>query len=198
MPPCWRSSIAPILCQKEQSYLFGNAQTLSVNGVRVDVSDCAKQSLPKHVKKVAKMRLFTFIEAHMQEILNEWDEFAKTIFTEGQKRYLLRDHAHEILLELMADMKTTQSAQAQVDKSKGVTSPFHPSDNAASVHGIMRNNEGFTVSELAAEFRSLRASILRLWLPKIDAMSKEVVTDIVRFNEAIDEALADSITTHAC
>ena len=154
--------------------------------------------MPKHVRKVAKMRLFTFIEAHMQEILNEWDEFAKTIFTEGQKRYLLRDHAHEILLELMADMKTTQSAQAQVDKSKGVTSPFHPSDNAASVHGIMRNNEGFTVSELAAEFRSLRASILRLWLPKIDAMSKEVVSDVVRFNEAIDEALADSITTHSC
>jgi len=144
------------------------------------------------------MRLFTFIESHLEEILNEWDKFAETLFANNKPRYLLRDHAREMLLELMTDMKTTQSAQAQVDKSKGVTSPFHHSDNAASVHGIMRQNEGFTVSELAAEFRALRAAILRIWLPKIDVMSKEVVTDIVRFNEAIDEALADSITTHAC
>lgn len=144
------------------------------------------------------MRLFTFIESHLEEILNEWDKFAETLFTKNKPRYLLRDHAREMLQELMADMKTTQSAQAQVDKSKGVVSPFHDSDNAASVHGIMRQNEGFTASELAAEFRALRAAILRIWLPKIDVMSKEVVTDIVRFNEAIDEALADSITTHAC
>ena len=144
------------------------------------------------------MRLFTFIESHLEEILNEWDKFAETLFTKNKPRYLLRDHACEMLQELMADMKTTQSAQAQVDKSKGVVSPFHDSDNAASVHGIMRQNEGFTASELAAEFRALRAAILRIWLPKIDVMSKEVVIDIVRFNEAIDEALADSITTHAC
>ena len=142
------------------------------------------------------MRLFTFIESSLEEILTEWDEFAEAIFPERTPRYLLRDHAREMLLELMADMKTHQTAQAQVDKSKGV-SPFHPSDSAASVHGVMRNNEGFTVSEVAAEFRSLRAAVLRLWLPKIDVMSKEVVTDIVRFNEAIDEALADSITTYA-
>ena len=143
------------------------------------------------------MRLFTFIESNLEEILVEWDEFAEAIFPDRSPRYLLRDHAREMLRELMADMKTHQSAQAQVDKSKGIVSPFHPSDSAASIHGVMRNSEGFTVSEVAAEFRSLRAAVLRLWLPKIDLMSKEVVTDIIRFNEAIDEALADSITTYA-
>lgn len=144
------------------------------------------------------MRLFTFIESHLEEILSEWDKFAETLFSKGEPRYLLRDHAREMLQELMSDIKTTDSAQAQVDQSKKPASPFHPSDSAANIHGVMRHNEGFTVYELAAEFRSLRASILRMWLPKIDVMSKEAVTDVVRFNEAIDEALAESFSTYAC
>ncbi len=142
------------------------------------------------------MRLFNFIEANLDVILDEWDTFAKTLFHEGKQHYLLRDHAREMLMELMTDMKTDQTAQEEFDKSKGVSSPYHPSDSAANVHGMMRSNEGFTGNEIAAEFRSLRASILRLWLPKIDAMSIEVITDIIRFNEAIDEAIADSMTAH--
>ena len=144
------------------------------------------------------MRLFTFIESNIEEILNEWDKFAETLFPKGAQRYIMRDHAREMLSELVSDMKTSQSAQEQVEKSQGGSSPFHPSDSAANVHGVMRSNEGFSVPDIAAEFRALRAAILRLWLPKIEVMSKEVVTDIVRFNESIDEALADSITTHAC
>ena len=143
------------------------------------------------------MRLVTFIKFHLEEILIEWDKFAGAIFPDRTPRYLLRDHGREMLLELMTNMENHQSAQAQVEKFNETVSPFHPLDNAASIHGVMRNSEGFTVSEVAAEFRSLRAVVLRLWLPKIDVMSQEVVTDIVKFNEAIDEALADSITTYA-
>ena len=133
----------------------------------------------------------------MDVILDEWDTFAKTFFKDNSRRYLLRDHAREMLIEMMADMKTAQTAQEQVDKSKGVASPYHPSDSAASVHGMMRSNEGLSALEIAAEFRSLRASILRLWLPQIGVMTKEVVTDIIRFNESIDEALADSMNANA-
>ena len=144
------------------------------------------------------MRLYTFIQSHLDEILNEWDKFAETLFPKEMPRYLLRDHAREMLTELMADMKTTQSPQAQFEESKEVASPFHPSDSAASVHGIMRQNEGFSVPELAAEFRSLRAVILRMWLPKIDDLSEEVVADVVKFNEAIDDALTESIAVCIC
>ncbi|MFM9879613.1 MAG: RsbRD N-terminal domain-containing protein [Burkholderiaceae bacterium] len=144
------------------------------------------------------MRLSEFITSSTEEILVEWDKFARTLFSEEDKNktYLLRDHAREILLELTADMETSQSLKQQVDKSKGVVSPYHPDDSAANVHGVLRHDEGFTVSQVAAEFRALRASVLRLWLPKISVMSKEVVIDIVRFNESIDEALADSIVTY--
>ena len=144
------------------------------------------------------MRLSTFIESSQEQILAEWDAFAKTLFPPEDKRnkHLLRDHAREILLELTADMDTDQSPQQQSDKSKGVVSPYHPDDSAANVHGVLRHDDGFTVSEVAAEFRALRASILRLWLPQIAIMSEEVVIDIIRFNESIDAAVADSIITY--
>lgn len=144
------------------------------------------------------MRLSTFIESNMEEILGEWDKFAKTLFSAEDKNnaYLLRDHAREVLLEMTIDMETNQSPQQQAEKSKGVVSPYHPDDSAANVHGVLRHDDGFTVSQVAAEFRALRASVLRLWLPKISVMSKEVVVDIIRFNESIDEALADSIVTY--
>ena len=38
---------------------------------------------------------------------------------------------------------------------------------------------------------------MRLWLPKLDVLSQEVINDIVRFNESIDEAIADSIISYS-
>jgi hypothetical protein len=144
------------------------------------------------------MKLSEFIDSNIEEILREWDKFAKTLFPPEEKNnaHLLRDHAREVLLEITKDMDTAQSPQQQAQKSKGVASPYHPDDSAANVHGVLRHDDGFTVSQVAAEFRALRASVLRLWLPHISVMSEEVVVEIIRFNESIDEALADSIVTY--
>ena len=144
------------------------------------------------------MRLSQFINRNVEEILAEWDKFAATLFPADLKAhaYMFRDHAREMLAEITRDMVTEQSAHQQSEKSKGA-SPFHPDDSAANVHGVLRQDDGFTVSQVAAEFRALRASVLRLWLPHIDVMSEEVVLDIIRFNEAIDEGLADSLITYS-
>src|SRR5690606_15215745 len=42
-------------------------------------------------------------------------------------------------------------------------------------------------------FRALRASVLRLWLAENGETSEDKVTDIIRFNEAIDQAIAESV-----
>ena len=132
------------------------------------------------------MKLSTFIQLEIEVILREWDTFAMTLFPEKDKSdvYLFRNYAREILSELMIDMETKQSLQEQADKSKGIASPFHIDDCAANVHGILRHDDGFTVSQVAAEFRALRATVLRLWLPNISMMSKEFL------------AVADSIVTY--
>jgi hypothetical protein len=148
------------------------------------------------------MKLSQFITTHIEEILAEWDKFAATLFAPELKKdaHLFRDHAREMLMEMTKDMETDQSLHEQSQKSKGVASPYNPDDSAANVHGMLRQDDGFNVSEVAAEFRALRACVLRLWLPRIPVMSEEIVVEIVRFNEAIDEALADSLITynHCC
>ena len=144
------------------------------------------------------MQLSKFIEIHQKEILVEWDTFAKTLFSGVDKAHisLLRDHAREILVELVSEMEQKESSQQQKAKSMGAASPFHPVESAANVHGMLRHDDGLSFTSLAAEFRALRASVLRLWLPNIPVVTKQVLLDIVRFNEAIDEALADSIDTY--
>lgn len=156
-------------------------------------------SMPwRHNTSVTLMRLSAFIEVNLEEILREWDSFARTLFPAKDRlsALLLRDHAREMLVELMHDIRTPQSPQQQIDKSQGKPSAYHLDESAASIHGALRHDEGFSVSQVAAEFRALRAVVLRLWLPEISVLPKEVADDIVRFNEAIDEALADSIVTY--
>lgn len=144
------------------------------------------------------MRLATFIETHKTEILNEWDTFAKTLFSgiDASKMILIRDHAKEMLLELSNEMLQKESSKQQKEKSQGAPSPGHPAESAANIHGLLRHHDGLSFTSLAAEFRALRASVLRLWLPNIPVITKQVLLDVVRFNEAIDEALADSISTY--
>lgn len=144
------------------------------------------------------MRLSTFIETHKAEILKEWDNFAQKLLIPKDKdaAFRLRDHAGEIMLELVADMTTKQSQQQQSDKSQDMESAKALPESAANIHGMLRHNDGMTVSEVVAEFRAIRATVFRLWLPTLTHMSADVVDDVIRFNESIDEAVADSIVSY--
>lgn len=135
----------------------------------------------------------------MKEILTEWDDFARTLFPANLKvtGYALRHHAHEILLELMRDMDAPHCAQQQTDKSKGNVSRDYQIESAADIHGTLRHDSGFTLTQVAAEFQALRATVLSLWLPKIRVMTSDIAIDLVRFNDAIDRALAESLVTYS-
>lgn len=65
----------------------------------------------------------------------------------------------------------------------------------SATHGTLREVNGFSLVQLTAEFRALRASVLRLWLPSISEFNQEVHEELVRFNEAVDQALAESAAT---
>jgi len=43
----------------------------------------------------------------------------------------------------------------------------------------------------------LRATVLRLWLPHVEQFDEHVARDMVRFNETIDQALAESVLTYS-
>jgi signal transduction histidine kinase len=140
------------------------------------------------------MRLADFIVRDMEPILAEWEAFAETLVrAKGMSSLALRDHAEQILLAVAKDIGTAQTDEAQAQKSKG-NAPllFNAPETAAQTHATLRARHGFDIDALASEYRALRASVLRLWAADCGDATLHV-DDVIRFNEAIDQALAESI-----
>ena len=141
------------------------------------------------------MRLGVFIQKNIEPILVEWEAFAATLLPEAAP-LVLRDHAPEILAAVVKDIAAPQSSGQQSEKSRGRAPRVEPtSATAAEAHAMLRAQAGFEVNQLVSEYRALRASVLRLWAevrePDLTAME-----DMIRFNEAIDQAVAESVASY--
>ncbi len=142
------------------------------------------------------VRLADFIETNSEPILAEWVAFAETCGPAGRTMDVagLRDHAAEMLANIVIDLRTPQTGAEQVAKSKGNAEPGpEGKDTAAEVHGAGRAESGFSVGEMVSEYRALRASVIRLWTKASGSLTSADLEDLMRFNETIDQALAESI-----
>jgi signal transduction histidine kinase len=144
------------------------------------------------------VRLSQFITENLEAILVEWEAFAASLNAGAQPMtpLALRDHASQILLAIAADIESDQSDLEQAYKSKGFVPIAAATRTAAMTHGALRYLSGFDLRQLAAEFRALRASVLRLWL-KRGAKDETAFYQMTRFNESIDQALAESIANYS-
>ena len=143
------------------------------------------------------MRLADFILANRAPILAEWEEFAKSCSPASGSMSIvaLSDHAGEMLTVIAEDLKTPQDALEQSEKSKGhAPVPVNGLRTAAEKHGTGRAESGFTMDQMVAEYRALRASVIRLWSKGRGEATAADLVDLTRFNEAIDQSLAESIT----
>lgn len=145
------------------------------------------------------MRLDRFINERMEEILTEWEAFAQTLLPAASQMtdLALRDHARQILQAIALDIETYQDPEQQIAKSQGLAPDTVDGESAASIHGALRQASNFSLLQLSAEYRALRATVLRLWLPQVNRMTSDVADEMVRFNEAIDQALAESVVTYS-
>lgn len=146
------------------------------------------------------MRLAEFIEANVEPILMEWESFARGIWP-GPKTdpATLRDHAAQLLCALAMDMKSAQTDLQQFDKSKGQGDAGVSSDRVQAVsnlHAATRVGSGFDLIAVVAEYRALRASVIRLWRESGPEFHREDLEDLNRFNEAIDQSLAEAVRTY--
>jgi len=142
------------------------------------------------------MRLANFILDNMEAILEEWEAFAATLHpgSSGMTSLALRDHAQQILEAVATDLSTPQTREAQSEKSMGrAFKILGAPETAAETHAILRARSGFDVNQLAAEYRAMRASVLRLWID-VSKPDEIDLDDVVRFNEAIDQGIAESIS----
>ncbi|HEU4748228.1 MAG TPA: sensor histidine kinase, partial [Gemmatimonadaceae bacterium] len=144
------------------------------------------------------VRLADFIEGNIEPILADWVRFAESSGPAGRIMDLkgLRDHASQMLHEIVTDLRTPQTAAQQTEKSKGKADSSESGDTAAEVHGSGRAESGFSVGEMVSEYRALRASVIRLWTKAKGSLTGADLDDLMRFNEAIDQSLAESISRY--
>ncbi|MBK1818375.1 HAMP domain-containing histidine kinase [Luteolibacter yonseiensis] len=136
----------------------------------------------------------------MERILQEWEDFAREIWPgDVPEIEILRDHADEMLRAVAADIQTPQSELQRRKKSLGdgdASAGSASVDLSSTRHALSRVESGFDLRALVSEFRALRASVLHLWSlePAVDVGEK--LEDMTRFNEAIDQLLAESVLSY--
>jgi len=144
--------------------------------------------------------LSEFIVANNALIVDECEAFARTLgpAAEDMDSAALRDHIGQILVTIAADMKVPQTEWQRSEKSKGHSPGVQGApDPAAETHGGLRAASGFDISQTAAEYRALRASVIRLWLGTLPQLGPAQVEELTRFNEAMDQALAETLLQFA-
>lgn len=141
------------------------------------------------------MRLSDFIRENTEQIIQEWEAFARTLpIALNMSRAALRDHIKGILEFVERDIDSFQSPLGQSEKSKG-RGPEEGglADSAAQTHADMRSGSGFDMVEMTSEYRALRASVIKLWMRELSKLEQLDSMDLIRFNESIDQALMESI-----
>jgi signal transduction histidine kinase len=142
--------------------------------------------------------LADFLEQHSETIIADAVDFARTIDVgRALDDVTLRDHLPEIIATVVADLRTPQTRLEEIDKSEGRSSPDPAAPmSAAGTHALHRALSGYSISNLVAEYRALRASVLRKWLEGSERGTPGL-DQITRFNEAIDEAITESVRYYA-
>jgi signal transduction histidine kinase len=154
--------------------------------------------LPNPVSK-DDLRLADFIRLNVEPIVAEWIKFAqtRTPASDAMTRLALKDHIVEILNFVADDLESAQSKKEQIAKSKGLGPNDTPlTQSAAQIHATLRLGDGFDIDQMVSEYRALRASVVKQWLLRNQALAATDLDDLTRFNEAIDQAVTESIAQY--
>jgi len=95
------------------------------------------------------------------------------------------------------ELDTPRAALKQAQDAAGQKGSSNEESTAAQGHGAARAKSGFTIAETVAEFRALRVSVISLWMTQRRALDVIDFLDLSRFNEAIDQAIAESMTRYS-
>lgn len=141
------------------------------------------------------MKLADFIQTRMPDLLSEWETSVRT--GEHASRDLpdlaLRDHAAQILSAIADDIGAQRDAAGHASGSDDAVLAFA---TASAVHGALREEHDVSLLHLTAEYRALRATVLKAWLPTVPSFDAERMQEIVRFNEAVDQAISESVIAY--
>jgi signal transduction histidine kinase len=143
-------------------------------------------------------RLGDFISENLEEILSAWEDFARANWPRDRPDPKeLRNNAAMMLRTLVADMGSRQTREEQKWKSEGRVEQGGEMDGSALQHARERLLSGYDIVMVVAEFRALRASVMRIWQASRPQPHADEVDELVRFHEAMDQLVSTSVETHS-
>jgi len=145
------------------------------------------------------VRLADFIRANLDPIVHEWVKFAetRTPASDSMTHLALQDHIVELLTFIADDLESAQTDHEQAEKSQGLGSAEGEfTRSAAEIHAALRLADGFNIDQMVSEYRALRASVVKQWTVANPTLSTTDLDDMTRFNEAVDQAMAESVAEY--
>jgi hypothetical protein len=143
------------------------------------------------------MHLADFIESHLDLLVADWIEFARRLTDDSQdlSDEELKDLAAQLMLAIAADLRTPHINVGRIAAlHAGRFAGPATISRVARGHAEERHRHGFTLDQMVAEFRALRVSVTRRWTVHADREDLvSTMDELVRFNEALDQTLTESI-----
>jgi len=140
------------------------------------------------------MELSSFISAHRETILADWEQDARRRLTgRGDGILELRDNLGKLLETVARDLDDCRRDMGVPNESPGRQAPANSVEAVAEQHGARRAEQGLRVVQVALEFPSLRRCVTRLWRRSQPVATSADLDSLICFDEAIDRALTTSI-----
>ncbi len=131
-------------------------------------------------------RLSHFIREHIEEIAAEWETLARGLPAgELPDVSAPRDHAKATLEGIAGDLERPQAGAASDHVSLRT-------EGSSSV----RQEGSSSVRQTVSEFLALRTSVMRLWARQWRTVGEAEFDEMIRFNEAIDQAIVESFSRY--
>ncbi len=143
------------------------------------------------------MTLAQFIQTETERLLEDWEEAALEIAPQlkGEDSPSLRDHAQSMLEFISQDLVTPQTRGESARKALGKGEA--PASGFDGEHGTHRFKQGLSMLQMVQELRALRARVTSAWRKEQRSFSEKDIDELIRFNEAIDQLVADSLSGYS-
>ena len=120
----------------------------------------------------------------------------QTLFKDQQNTRTFRNHAKDVLLAIALDLQQTPSKIKQVANTKALLNQDHVRTISSIFYDVGQMEEVFSLKDIAAEYRFLRKKVIQCWSKEHTSMDALDLEELMRFNEALDRLLEESIITY--
>ncbi|NMT65011.1 putative bifunctional diguanylate cyclase/phosphodiesterase [Marinobacter orientalis] len=141
------------------------------------------------------MKLAQFIQTETEQLLEDWEEAALEIAPQlkGKESPALRHHARSMLEFIAEDILSFQTCEESARKALGKGNA--PASDIGAEYGTRRFQQGLSMLQMVQELRALRARVTRAWGSEQRSCTAKEIDELVRFNEAIDQLIANSVSS---